>query len=194
MKITGPPWQDKNYYNQERRRQAEFVRPPNTLKAKVGSGGLSDDVLDKAQALLETNAVDFLPLAEVYLSSLMDGVENARDARPDDEDNEAIIAGMLYPGIQLKANGGMFRYDLVTQAADRLVQFLEAIIEPDPDALEIVLAFHTTLRAILTGRVQGDGGQHGGALMKALDEACLRYFDRYPYNRSSVNQAYIDNF
>ena len=51
---------------------------PNTLKAKVGSGGLSEDILNKAQALLENNTVDFQPLAEMYLTALMKGIDIAK--------------------------------------------------------------------------------------------------------------------
>ncbi len=57
---------------------------------------------------------------------------------------------MLYPAMQLKANGGMFRYPLITRISETLLQFLEVIAEPDQDAIEIVLAFHTTIQAVLT--------------------------------------------
>jgi hypothetical protein len=173
------------HFNQKRRRKAEFIRPPNLLKAKVGSGGLSAEILDKAQALLEDNVIDFRPLADLYLASLMRGIEYARgvDGRGDTEE---VISHMLYPAVQLKANGGMFHYQLVTAIADRLVQFLEVIVMPDIDAIEIVLAYHTTIRAVAMGGVTGDGGTHGAELIAALDDACHRYFEKYPenYNRT----------
>lgn len=169
---------ETGHFNRKILRKAEFIRPPNMLKAKVGSGGISDDILLKAQKLLENNAVDFLPLAELYLVSLLKGAEEAKNAAS--HDRETVINGMLYPAMQLKANGGMFHYPLVTRIADKLIQFLEVIEEADPDALEIVTAFHTTIRAIVVGRVTGTGGEHGDELAEALNEACERYFDRYP--------------
>lgn len=179
------------HFDQQPRRKAEFIRPPNTLKAKVGSGGLSEDILNKAQALLENNAIDFQPLAEMYLANMMKGIERAR-AEPDG-DSENIIAAMLYPSMQLKANGGMFHYPLVTKISDKLVQFLEVIAVPDEDAVEIVLAFHTTIRAVVMGRVSGSGGKHGAELMHALDDACRRYFDRYP-TKHQLEQNYAEEF
>ena len=149
----------------------------NNLDTKVGSGGLSEDILTKAQALLESNAVDFLPLGEMYLNSLMRGIERAQK-NFQTEDGESLITHMLYPAMQLKANGGMFHYQLVTKIADKLIQFLEVIEVPDEDALEIVLAFHTTTRAIIISKITGNGGRHGFELMQALDEACMRYFER----------------
>ena len=68
---------DIQHYNQTPKRRAEFIKPLNTLKQKVGSGGLSEDILNKAQALLENNTVDFLPLAEMYLEGLMKGIEKS---------------------------------------------------------------------------------------------------------------------
>ncbi len=183
------------HFNQKPKRKAEYIRPPNTLKAKVGSGGLSDDILAKAQALLENNSVDFQPLAEMYLSSMMKGIERATDPVVSAKtDTESLIAGMLYPAMQLKANGGMFHYPLITQIADSLVQFLEVIEEPDIDAVEIVLAFHTTIRAVIAGKITGTGGRHGEELMGALNQACTRYFERYPENKTGRQQDFSEEF
>lgn len=175
---------DEKHYSQKPRRNAEFIKPPNMLKTKVGSGGLGDEILDRAQDLLENNTVDFQPLAEMYLSTLMKGIELAKEADPDD-DQEYVISRMLYPGMQLKANGGMFHYPLVTRIADKLIQFLEVIEHADIEAIEIVMAFHTTIRAVVMGRVSGDGGKHGAELMRALNDACMRYFDKYQNKGSS---------
>lgn len=169
------------HYNQKPKRKAEFIKPPNTLKAKVGSGGLSEDILNRAQALLENNTVDFQPLAEMYLTALMKGIENAKEADAK-ADKEHIISAMLYPGMQLKANGGMFHYPLVTRMSDKLIQFLEVVEEPDIECIEIVLAFHTTIRAVVLGKIKGDGGPHGQNLLDALTDACMRYFEKYRGN------------
>jgi hypothetical protein len=166
------------HFNRKPRRKAEFIRPPNTLKAKVGSGGLSDDILTKAQELLENNAVDFLPLAEVYLAAYLKAVRTAENAAPGDGESEKLIAAMIYPAMQLKANGGMFHFPLVSSIANKLIEFLEVIEEPNADALEICHAFHTTLRAVVLGRITGDGGHHGDELRRALEEACERYFEQ----------------
>lgn len=172
---------ESTHFNQKLRRKAEFIKPLHTLRSKVGYGGLSEDILDKAQSLLENTAVDFQPVADMYLGAMLRAIEYAKNA-PAGTDGEVLIAGILYPAVQLKASGGMFRYGLVTRVGDKLIQFLEVIAEPDPDAIEITLAFHTTLRAILMGRVTGDGGRHGQELMQALEDACLRYFEHYPDN------------
>jgi hypothetical protein len=190
MRIEKP---EVTHFNQKPRRKAEFITPANTLRTKVGYGGLGDEILIKAQAVLEHNTVDFQPLAEMYLASMMRGIEYAGN-HPAGVDNETLIAGMLYPAEQLKSTGGIFRYPLVTRISDKLLQFLEVIAKPDEDAIEIVLAFHTTIRAVLMGRVGGTGGKYGDALMRALEDACLRYFAHYPANRSAIENNYTTQF
>ncbi|MBP9050117.1 MAG: hypothetical protein KBC88_00205 [Alphaproteobacteria bacterium] len=172
-----------DHYNMTPRRKAEFFPPKTSLKLKAGTGGLSENILNKAQALLEGNTHDFRPLGEMYLESMMRGVEKANDPASTVY-SEEILAHVLYPVMQLKANGGMFHYPLVTSIADRLIQFLEVIETLDKDAIEIVQAFHTTIRAILLGQIRGDGGARGAELMQALVEACYRYFEKHPDNRN----------
>lgn len=180
-KMTDTPTNDDiGYFDRKKLRNAEFITPQNTLKLKVGSGGLAEDILNKAQALLENTEFDFLPLAEKYLKSVMDGIEIAKTNLEADvsHDDEAVIASIIYPTMQLKANGGMLHYPLVTQVAEQLIHFLEVIEVCDEDVIDIVLAFHTSIRAVVMGRVAGDGGQYGSELKEALNEACIRYFDK----------------
>ncbi len=173
---------DTPHYNQKPRRKAEFFTPPNVLKTRVGNGGLNEEILNKAQALLEQNSVDFRPLGEMYLQAMQRGIEQAKQ-NPGDEDQESIIIAMLYPAMQLKANGGMFHYPLITSIADKLIQFLEVVHKLDAEVIEIVIAFQTTFRAILLGQIKGDGGLRGAELMQALVDACYRYFEKRPDNR-----------
>lgn len=172
---------DIKHYNQKPVRDAQFIMPPNMIKAKVGSGGLQESILDRAEKLLESNTVDFAPLSELYLNNMKKGIEAAKEAlllkEPITE--EAQISAILYPCVQLKANGGMFHYPLVTRAADRFVQFMEVVERIDHESLEIAQAFHTAIRVIVAGKIKGDGGTQGNALIEELNNACMRYFEKH---------------
>lgn len=172
-----------NQFNRSPLRKAEFIKPPNLLKAKVGSGGLAEDILNKAEKLLEENTHDFVPLGEMYLDTLARGIQEAKENLSDSGDHERIIGGILYPAMQLKGNGGMFHYPLVTAIADTFVQFLEVIERMDEEVLDIAQGYHTTLRAVVHGRIKGDGGARGTELHKALLDACDRYFSKHPENK-----------
>lgn len=167
------------HFNQTPKRQAEFITVPNTLKAKVGSGGLSDAILDKAQILLESHSQDFAPLAEMYLRHLEVGIGIAKNTGPRG-DQEQALSCMIYPTMQLKANGGMCGYPFVTDIADMLIHFLEVVAAPDADCIEIVEAFYTTIRLITQAKITAGDTDQAKDLKKALHEACQRYFDHYP--------------
>ena len=167
------------HFNRIPRRRAEFIKVPNMLKLKVGSGGLSEEILDKAQKLLEENTQDFAPLGELYLESLANGIEQAKIGSVQ-EHVEEVMAQMIYPAMQLKANGGMFLYPLITKLADRLIQFLEVIDELDIESIEIIMAYHSSMKAVLHGKISGDGGESARELLTALNQACGRYLDQRP--------------
>jgi len=92
--VSGKP--EITHFRRKPRREAKFIKPLNILKAKVGYGGLDEEILNKAEARLENNAVDFPPLAETYLAALMRGIVQARNLTPG-ENGETLIAGMLEP-------------------------------------------------------------------------------------------------
>jgi len=172
------------HFNQKPRRKAEFIKPLDTLKSKVGSGGLTEEILNKAQILLESNNVDFLPMAEVHLATMMRYIDKAKNSSVG-EDGEIVIAQIINSAMQLKANGGMFHYQMVTRISDKLIEFLEVVAVLEDDAIEILQAFHTSLRAVVHGRITGSGDKPGDELMQALEDGCLRYFERYPDNKLS---------
>lgn len=160
-------------------RRAEFITPPNALKNKVGSGGLDEKIIEKAQRMIEDSGVDFLPIGQRYLSALLEGMRLSESKRGQ-IDNEALIATMLYPAMQLKANGGMFGYPMITSVAARLILFLEHLPEPNPDAMDIINGFYNAMQAImLIGESASSMTEHGEDLSQALDEACAKFFERY---------------
>lgn len=171
---------DNQHYNQKPKRKAELITAPNTLKAKVGSGGLNDQVIMRAQTLFENHAEDFAPLAEIYLSRMSDAIKAARANKNFEGDElEDIITDILVPCVQLKANGGMFGYPLVTKIAGKFAQFMEVVNGLDAQTLDIANAFHATIKIVVASKIKGDGGAQGEALLEELNNACLRYFEKH---------------
>ncbi|PCI56793.1 MAG: hypothetical protein COB36_00505 [Alphaproteobacteria bacterium] len=169
---------DIKHYNQTPKRDATFITPPNIIKGKVGSGGLSEQVLKRAQKLLETHTSDFSPLADIYLSRMLEGIEKAENTNEEDV-LEDLITAILLPCVQLKANGAMFHYQLVTRIADRFVQFMEVVECLDEETIEIAKAYHSTIKIVVAGKIKGDGGKQGDALVEELNRACMRYFEKH---------------
>ena len=157
----------------ERQRDAEMIKPPNRLKEKVGSGGIDPLLIERAEQFLQSNSVEFAPIAEMYFGVLEDSIQRILK---EDIIGEDAFDALLYPLVQLKAHGGMFQYPLVTEISSMLINFLEVIRSMDKDAVDVILAHKMTLRAVLTSRIQNGSSPQGRALIKALKEACMRYF------------------
>lgn len=165
--------QSEAFEGQKKVRKAELISPPNRLKEKVGSGGIDESVLTKAQDMLENNTVDFKPIALMLVDVLH---ESITDSKSGTIKGEEAIESMLYPAMQLKAQGGMFHYPLISEIANILVNFLETVTDTDKDVLDIVVAHKQSINAVLASEIKGDGGKVGRELRDALLDACARYY------------------
>ncbi len=162
----------------EENSKARFYKPPNILKEKIGSGGLAKNILEKAQQLLDENNIDFEPIAMTYMDALHRGLDRAY-APTSKATNHELMGGLINPIMQLKANGGMFDYPLVSKISDKMVDLIETAQSPDEDLQEIIQAYHATISAILHGKLKGEGGVKGDNLYFAICDACDRYHKRH---------------
>jgi len=166
-----------------KRRDAQIIDPSTLLKSKVGSGGLSDHVLQRAQSMLDNASTDFKPLAENFLDSIGETHAQAQSdlkaGQLSDGNHETLINTLIYPSLELKSHGAMFQYPAVSRIATNLVKFLEVIKSLDEEALEIVEAYHQGITLIVSGRIPKEGRIEGEKLYDALNAACTRYFDKH---------------
>src|SRR4051812_24233615 len=126
---------DNAFKGQKKFRKAKIITLPNAIKKKVGSGGLDAATLVKAERVLTENKIDFKPIAAGLLDDLNVAIHTAA-ANPLKGD-EAIIEAMLYPAAQFRAQGMMFRYPLISEISEILINFLETVEAPaSADALE----------------------------------------------------------
>ena len=156
----------------------EFINPPNVIKAKVGAGGLSNDVISRAQQVIEVHTEDFMPLAKTYLDQMLSAIQSAQNKK-EDQDVDVLFEGVLLPCVQLKANGAMFHYHIITRVADTFVNFIEKTRMLDSETLEIALAFHSTMHAMIAAKIRENGDPKGEVLLKELEGACVRYLGKH---------------
>ena len=155
----------------------KFINPPNRLKMKVGGGGIPEERIERAQIIMEDFKTDFSPVAQELAIDLQ---KATKKALKDLESKKSLNKDkMVFPIMQLKANGGMFKYQLLTDVADICLQFMEAVNDYNAEAIEIIKAHENTINIILQNDLKGDGGQEGYALVQELHKACKRYFKKY---------------
>ena len=156
--------------------KARYHIPPNVLRDKCGRGGINPDVLSMAQKVIDENELDFVPFAERFLERIDKAIANARNSTIRGRDVINTITG---PVMELKANGAMFEYPLVSDVAAVLLNFLEDMKELNEDAMGIIAVHRRTLNVIITSRLRGTGGKDGMALLQELADACDRYYKKH---------------
>ena len=154
----------------------KLITPPHVLREKMGHGGIAPAALEQAQTFIDNNDVDFVPYAGSFLDRLNNAIKAARNAHPRDKQ---VINTLVKPVMELKANGAMFKYGLITELADILLNFLEDLDNLNDDSFEIVDAHYKAISAIIHNRLTGNGGREGKALVNELYSACQRYTKKH---------------
>lgn len=156
----------------------KFIEPPNTLKVKVGHGGIPPELLKKSQEFIESNPLKFEPYAQEYLDEIQNNVEKLK-THPSLKSNDDFLDEFAQPIMGLKANGGMFKYPLISMIADVALQFLDQVDEMNDDGLDIIKAHNKSISLIIKAELTGYAGPEGQKITDELQEACKRYFKKH---------------
>lgn len=156
-------------------KKAKIIKADYSLLAKVGSGPLDEKLVQRCQKVMDSNTVDFTPLANEFLEKLKAAINDTKSGKLS---KDKAIEAMSGPVMQLKGNAATFRYELIGNLANVMLSFLESITVLDDDVLAIVDAHHKTLSAIVLKKMSGTGGSSGKLLEDELKGACKRYFSR----------------
>jgi hypothetical protein len=160
-------------YLMQQNSAAQLIHPPRKLKEKMGSGGLDAGIIAKAQQRMDTNTVDFRPIG-THLLRLVD--EALQDTRLGKLRGKAAIQKLLYPIMELKAQGAMFHYPLITDISGTLGNFLETIPEISTEVLDLVTAYKMACTAIFSKNLTGQGGATGKQLQSELADVYRRFY------------------
>ncbi len=146
----------------------EEINPPNTLRAKVGSGsGMNPAFLKRAEAAIEEIRDDF----EAHLFEEVDRIA--------DLFSEMTSSGVFEPrklyliAHELRGEAGSFDYKLLSQFGDTLCALLDDKTDLSSREIEIVDSHIDAMRAVVRRKVKGDGGTVGQELAEGLQSMVL---------------------
>ncbi|MDB5492126.1 MAG: hypothetical protein JWO78_1975 [Micavibrio sp.] len=155
----------------------KIITPKNMLREKTGFGGLDPVILTRAEDQIRNNDIPFQYPAEELLKQVITAIETAQSKSVRDR---ALIETICKPVTQLKAGGAMFQYPLLTRISGIVLHFLDGTMTLDEEAFGILAVYVKIIHSILGGRITGDGGAAGSQLVHEMDDACLRYNQKYP--------------
>ncbi len=156
-------------------KKAKIIKASTMLQAKIGRGPLDPKTVQRCQDVIDSNQVDFSPLAKEYLNRLDAVLKKVQDGTLG---KQAAIGSITEPVVQLKGHAALFGYELAGTLANIMMGFLESIDSLDSDVIQIVDAHHQTLKSIIHNEMKGDGGPHGEMLKRELMQACRRYHSK----------------
>ena len=146
----------------------QIINPPNRLKSKVATGGpgaVDAARLKRAEAVIEKMTSDYLDWVEHDLSSLEANVAGLKPGAPDAQQRVDDIYRTAH---DIKGQGGSFGYDLMTEIGALMCRFIEHLDTPTVEDVELMDLCVKSMRAVITGRLSGDGGQGGRMVLKGL--------------------------
>lgn len=103
--------------------KAKIYKPDTSLQSRLGIVTLTENDIKAAEQTVANAQADFTPMATEFLSRLGLLIAAARQ----DPTSEDVRQRLIQPVMELKANAGMFGYDLVSRLANIMLTFLEGV-------------------------------------------------------------------
>ncbi|MCH8861556.1 MAG: Hpt domain-containing protein [Proteobacteria bacterium] len=155
-----------------------FYRFKNKLKEKTAGLGGDENVEISPEALAEAEAA-LADMSEDYpdwVSGTIDKLsEQHRNCVENADKRKEYFQEIREIAHDMKGQGGTFGYPLISAFSDGLYGFADSRGKLTDDHVEIIKAHVDAMRAVISNRVKGDGGEIGAELTKGLEMAIAKY-------------------
>lgn len=160
-------------------RKVWYFRLPRNLKRKLATGETGTDteafdpeLLKAADTKIEEMEGDYSD----WVATTLEELTQASNRALEDMDNAAIhLATINRIAHELRGQGGIFGYPLMTQFGKSLYEQTHDGAEASPALLDLIKAHIDLIRAVTKDRIKGDGGEMGKQLMTSLNEAKKKF-------------------
>jgi CheY-like chemotaxis protein len=160
-------------------KQVWYFRLPRSLRQKLATGESGPETAAFDPALLEAAESKIQDMEGDYADWVADTLEHLTQEQNraiEDMDNAAEhIAEIRRIAHELRGQGGIFGYPLMTQFGKSLFEQTHEDIEVTPQLLELVKAHIDLIKVVTKEKIKGDGGETGKQLMTSLNEAKKKF-------------------
>lgn len=149
--------------------KAQFITPPNTLKAKVvegGPGAVSADVLSRAEQVISDMSGEYEKWVVedmARLNAALAELNEAKDAR------KPYLEKIFQIVHDMKGQGGSFDYQLISIIGDMLCRYVEKLEDANAQEIEVIGVHVNSMQVVVSQHIKGEGGAVGDKLLKGLD-------------------------
>ncbi|CAN5344213.1 hypothetical protein BH10PSE2_BH10PSE2_19260 [soil metagenome] len=146
---------------------AQVIRPPNTLRLKVGGGfgGIDANAIAKAEAALKAMSSQF----GQWLQDEITKLEAAQAAIRAQGLSTQTAEGLYFRAHDLKGLGATYQYPLVTRLAGSLCKLLDDPTKRTEAPLRLLDAHIDAIRAVVRDQIQTDEHPTGRVLAETLE-------------------------
>lgn len=105
----------------------QLITPPNLLKAKVdkgGTGGIDPDLIRHAENVIGSMVDEFSDTVSLEILHIM---ELTLELETDSAQPPEVLKNLRRVAHDLRGQGSTFRYDLITDVAECLFRYTEAL-------------------------------------------------------------------
>lgn len=158
--------------------KAKFFEAPRRLFSKSGGSlNVSPEEIESAVSEVESMQSEFSDWITKDFESLEEIYVKAK-ASDSEEERTALVKSMAPICHELRGQGGLFGYMLISVVADSLHQISRSILGVPNDALKLLKTHLDLMKAIIREDIQGDGGALGPELMSSLQFANASFVEK----------------
>ena len=152
---------------------AQVIRPPNTLRLKVGGGfgGIDANAIAKAEAALKAMSSQF----GQWLQDEITKLDAAQAAIRTKGLNAETAEELYFRAHDLKGLGATYQYPLVTRLAGSLCKLLDEPGKRAEAPLMLLDAHIDAIRAVVRDEIQTDEHPTGRVLAETLEAKVAAY-------------------
>ncbi|PWC44373.1 response regulator [Azospirillum sp. TSO22-1] len=156
-----------------------YFELPNRLGAKVGVGprdpvpALPESVLEAAEAEIQSRAGDYATWIAAEVEEMARRVDRLG---ADSRHIAGLVVDINRSAHEMRGQGGIFGYPLITQVAKSLYEATSGGLKVVTPNEQLLFKAHVdAIKAVMHGRVSGDGGATGQQLLASLAVAKRKY-------------------
>lgn len=145
---------------------AQVIRPPNTLRQKVGGGlGIDAAAIAKAEQALKAMSEQF----GQWLQDEIVKLDAAHAAIRTEGYNAQTAEGLYFRAHDLKGLGATYQYPLVTRLAGSLCKLMDDPAKRLDAPIKLIEAHIDAIRAVVRDHIQTDDHPTGRVLAETLE-------------------------
>jgi len=146
---------------------AQVIRPPNTLRLKVGGGfgGIDASAIAKAEEALKAMSAQF----GQWLQDEIVKLDKAQTDIRNQGYNEQTAEALYFRAHDLKGLGTTYQYPLVTRLAGSLCKMMDEPAKRMAAPTVLIDAHIDAIKAVVRDQIQTDDHPTGKALAETLE-------------------------